>query len=74
MIPMKRCINGVDSYYKVKFKIQKCGQILCAHKPCFLMLSHINLRIMILVNIYMESMTFTCTYLGIATLHVNHCV
>ena len=24
-----------------KFEIQKCGQILCAHKPYFLMLGHI---------------------------------
>ena len=27
-----------------KFEIQKCGQILCAHKPCFLMLGHILLH------------------------------
>ena len=24
-----------------KVEIQKCGQILCAHKPCFLMPGHI---------------------------------
>ena len=24
-----------------KFEIQKCGQISCAHKPCFLMPGHI---------------------------------
>ena len=24
-----------------KFEIQKCGQILCAHKPCFLIPGHI---------------------------------
>ena len=23
-----------------KFEIQKCGQFLCAHKPCFLMPGH----------------------------------
>ena len=27
---MKSCINGVDSY---EFETQKCGKILCAHKP-----------------------------------------
>ena len=27
------------------FKIQKCGQILCAHKPCVLMSSHIYVRV-----------------------------
>ena len=25
-----------------KFEIQKCGQILCAHKPYFLMPSYLN--------------------------------
>ena len=29
-----------------KFEIEKCGQILCAHKPYFLMLGHILLRTM----------------------------
>ena len=42
---MKRCINGVK-FIKLplityKVEIQKCGQNLCAHKPCFLMLGHI---------------------------------
>ena len=33
-------------YCKVifKFEIRKCGQILCAHKPCFLMMGHISLE------------------------------
>ena len=45
---MKCCINGGNvirllslSAKLLKFKIQKCGQILCAHKPYFLMPSHI---------------------------------
>ena len=45
---MKSCINGVN-FIKLlvlftelfKFEIQKCGQILCAHKPYFLMPGHI---------------------------------
>ena len=46
--PMKCYINGVNCitflrlFIKLfKFEIQKCGQILCAHKPCFLMPGHI---------------------------------
>ena len=45
---MKCCINGGNvirllflSAKLLKFEIQKCGQILCAHKPYFLMPSHI---------------------------------
>ena len=44
---MKFCINEVNFirflllFAKLlKFEIQKCGQILCAHKPYFLMPSH----------------------------------
>ena len=44
---MKCCING-GKFIRVlflltelfKFEIQKCGQILCAHKPYFLMPGH----------------------------------
>ena len=46
--PMKSCINGENCagitcvYMKLfSFEIQKCGKILCAHKPYFLMLGHI---------------------------------
>ena len=46
--PMKSRINDkivLDSHVYTQsyliFEIQKCGQILCAHKPYFLMLSHI---------------------------------
>ena len=46
--PMKCCINGENlirllylSAKLFKFEIQKCGQILCAHKPYFLMPGHI---------------------------------
>ena len=46
--PRKSCING-ETFITVlrlvtklfKFEIQKCGQILCAHKPHFLMPGHI---------------------------------
>ena len=44
---MKYCINGGNvirliflSAKLLKFEIQKCGQILCAHKPYFLMPDH----------------------------------
>ena len=44
---MKCCINGVNFIRLLilftelfKFEIQKCGQILCAHKPYFLMPGH----------------------------------
>ena len=46
---MKCCINGGNvirllflSAKVLKFEIQKCGQILCAHKPYFLMPGHIS--------------------------------
>ena len=46
-LPMKCCINGRNfirllrvSIKFFKFKIQKCDQILCAHKPYFLMPGH----------------------------------
>ena len=46
--PMKCCINGENiirllclTAKLLKFEIQKCGQILCAHKPYFLMPGHI---------------------------------
>ena len=45
---MKCCINGGNfirllqvSIELFKFEIQKCGQILCVHKPYFLMPGHI---------------------------------
>ena len=45
---MKCCINGENiirllclTAKLLKFEIQKCGQILCAHKPYFLMPGHI---------------------------------
>ena len=44
---MKCCINGGNvirllflSAKLLKFEMQKCGQILCAHKPYFLMPGH----------------------------------
>ena len=45
---MKCCINDVNFIRLLllgtelfKFEIQKYGQILCVHKPCFLMPGHI---------------------------------
>ena len=35
-----------------KFEIQKCGQILCAHKPYFLMPGHIYIYIYIYIYVY----------------------
>ena len=47
-LPMKCCINGGNSIRLLalsmkllKFETKKCGQILCAHKPYFLMPGHI---------------------------------
>ena len=45
---MKCCIKyGVNFigllFLLTKFEIQKCGQILCAHKPYFLMPGHIRI-------------------------------
>ena len=44
---MKCCINGENiirllclTAKLLKFEIQKCSQILCAHKPYFLMPGH----------------------------------
>ena len=48
---MECCINGENSIRLLylsaklfKFEIYKCGQILCAHKPYFLMPGHIYLK------------------------------
>ena len=48
---MKCCIND-ESFIRIpslftelfKFEFQKCGQILCAHKPYFLMPGHIYIH------------------------------
>ena len=56
---MKCCING-GYFIKLlhvsiklfKFEIQKCGRILCAHKPYFLMPGHIYIYICMYVYIY----------------------
>ena len=43
---MKSCINIIRLPLLLnKFEIQKCGQILCAHKPCFLMPGHIYIYV-----------------------------
>ena len=48
--PVKCCINDVNfirllllSTELFKFEIQKYGQILCVHKPYFLMPGHLNM-------------------------------
>ena len=57
---MKCCINGGNvirllflSAKLLKFEIQKCGQILCAHKPFFLMPGHI------LINAFMYPVKYS---------------
>ena len=52
---MNNCINDVNfirllllSIELFKFEIQKYGQILCVHKPYFLMLGHILYMIIIM--------------------------
>ena len=58
---MKCCINGSNairllllSVKLLKFEIQKCGQILCAHKPYFLMPGHIYCICRLIYEVYME--------------------
>ena len=71
---MKSCINGVNFIRLLcllikllKFEIQKCGQILCAHKPCFLIPGHKCSRVVLLyhhtvitTNIFMPLCTILC--------------
>ena len=59
---MKCCINGrnfirllVSSTKLFKFEIQQCGQILCVHKPYFLMPDHI----------YIHTHAYVCIYIYI---------
>ena len=54
---MKYCINGVNFIRLLlfntelfKFEIQKYGQILCVHKPYFLMPGHISFNHHLYVN------------------------
>ena len=48
-----------------KFEIQKCGQILCAHKPYFLMLGHIYIIIVTFPITVVAGCfsSWTCTYM-----------
>ena len=55
---MKCCINGMNFSRPpllltelFKFEIQKCGQILCAHKPYFLMPGHTYIYIYIYISL-----------------------
>ena len=72
---MKCCIHGGNvikllflSAKLLKFKIQKCGQILCAHKPYFLMPGHnySALRILIIIvdSCFIDATTYasSCIY------------
>ena len=59
---MKCCINGGNFIRLLclltelfKFEIQKCGQILCSHKPYFLMLGHIY----VIASLYVYVLNFT---------------
>ena len=51
-----------------RFEIQKCGQILCAHKPCFLMPGHIyrttHTHIRIVVVMYHNQIADIHTYVA----------
>ena len=50
---MNTCINGIillDSYDYFKVEIQKCGQILCAHHLCLLMLGCMHQLRIVLVD------------------------
>ena len=69
---MKFCINGENlirllylSAKLFKFEIQKCSQILCAHKPYFLMLGHILS--------YMYVRTYVSTYATQVPLKLKYC-
>ena len=62
---MKCCINGGNvirllflSAKLLKFEIQKCGQILCAHKPYFLMPGHIYIYIYIYIHACIKNTAF----------------
>ena len=69
---MKCCINGENlirlpylSAKLFKFEIQKCGQILCAHKPYFLMPGHIlvlTTNSLVLPNIELTNIGSTINY------------
>ena len=64
---MKCCINGgnsirylVLSMKLLKFETKKCGQILCAHKPYFLMPGHIYIRYTCMYNNDIHSALHGC--------------
>ena len=74
---MNSCING-GYFIKLlhvsiklfKFEIQNCGQILCAHKPYFLMPGYIC------ISIHMQRYTYTyvATYIIMSVFCVCACV
>ena len=83
--PLKSCINGencaIDSHVYIymklfKFEIQKCDQILCAHKPYFLMLGHIysrHLKVLSTTSTYDQQRTLMPYYSYILyTISTNH--
>ena len=69
---MNCCINGGNiirlllnflSAKLLKFEIQKCGQILCAHKPYFLMPGHIYIYIYIYYSYIIKHILIKLNYL-----------
>ena len=75
---MKCCING-KNFIRVplvliklfKFEIQKYSQILCAHKPYFLMPDHIYRHLLVLIvgiNLKTECSSYTLLILLINAL------
>ena len=65
---MKCSINGRNvigslflSAKLLKFEIQKCGQILCAHKPYFLMPGHIYRNLIYCTNMFWALKAFFCS-------------
>ena len=80
---MKYCIHDINFIRLLrliiklfKFEIQKCGQILCAHKPCFLMPGHIykSQCCYFLVFLYMDAISARDKYALILSYSVNLCI
>ena len=66
---MKCCINGGNvirllflSAKLLKFEIQKSGQILCVHKPYFLMPGHILAICLVVERSRLVRVLFVCSH------------
>ena len=75
---MKCCINGVNFIRLLlllikllTFEIQKCAQILCAHKTCFLMLGHIFDKSFKMVSVRKKMNKYYCTQ---SQYHITHTI